>query len=217
MFTGLIEAVGTVRALRRSGASAVLEVALGPIEAELSLGESVAVDGACLTASALSGETAGFDVSRETLLRTTLGALKPGDRVNVERALRAGARLGGHFVLGHVDGCGTIARLNEAPGQITLGVSAPPEIIARLVPKGSVAVSGISLTVASLAADRFEVALIPHTWRNTALPFKRAGDAVNLELDVIGKYVERFMTLRAPEAGRGAAVTEGFLREQGFL
>ena len=217
MFTGLVEAVGTVVQLRSAGGSARLLADIGRMAEGVAVGDSVCVDGACLTVARVDGAMAEFDVSSETLGRTTLGHLRQSSRVNLERAMRAGGRFGGHFVLGHVDGVGKIAAMRPAAGQTMLEVAAAREIVSRLVPKGSVAVDGISLTVAGVTDERFRVALIPHTLNNTNLPAKSMGDEVNLELDVIGKYVERLLAARqGGEAPSGGGLTEGFLEEHGF-
>lgn len=212
MFTGLVEAVGSVVRLTTSGNTARLRVDAGPPAEGIAVGDSVAVDGACLTAVKLEGREAEFDVSAETLNRTTLGSLKPGERVNLERSLRLGDRLGGHFVLGHVDGTGRIRVMQRSAGQATMTVHAPPDIISTLVMKASVAVDGISLTVAAIESDCFSVALIPHTMESTTLRHKAIGDRVNIELDIIGRYVERLI----PGSGSGGALTERFLEEHGF-
>jgi len=218
MFTGIIEGTGKVLGLTVSGASGRLRVEMGGLAEGVRAGDSVSVDGACLTVARVGGRVAEFDVSAETLRVSTVGGLATGGEVNLERSLRIGDRLGGHFVLGHVDGVGRIERLESEPGQVTLAVSAPPEILSCLILKGSIAVDGISLTLADLAPDRFSVAVIPHTLEHTTLRKKSAGDRVNLELDVIGKYVARF--LGAPRGGAGATptgrLTEGFLEEHGF-
>jgi riboflavin synthase len=218
MFTGIIEGTGKVLGLTAGGSGGRLRVELGGVAEGVRAGDSVSVDGACLTVTRVGGGAAEFDVSAETLRVTTLGGLAAGGEVNLERSLRVGDRLGGHFVLGHVDGVGRIERLEAAPGQVTLAVSAPPEILSCLVLKGSIAVDGISLTLADLAPDRFSVAVIPHTLDHTTLRKKSAGDRVNLELDVLGKYVARFLS--ASRGGRGAMpsgrLTEGFLEEHGF-
>ena len=213
MFTGLIEAVGKVAGLSGGGESARLRVDAGALADGLAVGDSVAVEGACLTVAEVSGGAAEFDVSTETLRRTTLGDLRPGDGVNLERALRVGDRLGGHFVLGHVDCVGTMAAKRQAPGQVTVEVRVTPEIVTQLIPKGSVAVDGISLTLAELKPDGFSVAVIPHTLEQTTLGQKSGGARVNIELDVIGKYVARLL-----RGGSGAAgdLSEGFLAEHGF-
>jgi riboflavin synthase len=214
MFTGIIEGPGKVLSLTVTGAAGRLRVELGAVAEGVRVGDSVSVDGACLTVARISGRVAEFDVSAETLRVSTLGSLAAGGEVNLERSLRVGDRLGGHFVLGHVDGVGRIERLQSEPGQVTLAVSAPPEILSCLIPKGSIAVDGISLTLADLSPERFTVAVIPHTLDHTTLRKKSAGDRVNLELDVIGKYVARFLSQRrAQSSGR---LTEGFLEEHGF-
>jgi riboflavin synthase len=212
MFTGIVEATGKVLGLTVSGAAGRLRVELGAVAEGVRMGDSVSVDGACLTVSRIGGTAAEFDVSAETLRVTTLGRLKTGDEVNLERSLRVGDRLGGHFVLGHVDAEGRIDRLETTPGQVTLTVSAARDVVACLVPKGSIAVDGISLTIAALEPERFSVAVIPHTLDHTALRRKSAGDRVNLELDVLGKYVARFL----PGAKPPSRLTEGFLEEHGF-
>jgi riboflavin synthase len=218
MFTGIIEATGKVIGLTVSGSAGRLRVEMGAAAEGVRTGDSVSVDGACLTVARIGGRVAEFDVSAETLRVTTLGGLAAGGEVNLERPLRVGDRLGGHFVLGHVDGIGRIERLEAEAGQVALAVSASPEILSGLIPKGSIAVDGISLTLADLAPDRFSVAVIPHTLDHTTLRKKSAGDRVNLELDVIGKYVARFLS--ASRGGRGAEpsgrLTEGFLEEHGF-
>ena len=215
MFTGIIEHVGRVAALTQNGGKGELRAEIGPLAEGTRVGDSIAVDGACLTVIRLSGGMADFDVSGETLRVTTTGALRPGAEVNLERALRAGDRLGGHFVLGHVDAVGTIVAITKSSAQVTLKVNAPAQVIAQIIPKGSIAADGISLTVAKLAGDAFSVAVIPHTFANTTLRGKRAGDRVNLELDMIGKYVARLMG-RAPATPGGGAISEDFLAEHGF-
>jgi riboflavin synthase len=218
MFTGIIEGTGKVLGLTVSGASGRLRVELGAVAEGVRAGDSVSVDGACLTVARIGGRVAEFDVSAETLRVSTLGGLATGGEVNLERSLRVGDRLGGHFVLGHVDGVGRIERLDAEPGQVTLAVAAPTEILSGLVLKGSIAVDGISLTLADLAPDRFSVAVIPHTLDHTTLRKKSAGDRVNLELDVIGKYVARFLSAsrNGPGAKPAGHLTEGFLEEHGF-
>ncbi len=208
MFTGLVEALGVVRELTFDGAGCRLTVAAPVLAAEVALGESVAVNGACLTVVAHDAETFSFQVGPETLRRTNLGALKVNDRVNLERSLRLSDRLGGHLVQGHVDGLGTVAECIPQGEWVTVWFRCPPELAAQMVSKGSVAVDGVSLTLVDVAADRFSVALIPHTLAQTTLGFKGPGDAVNLETDLLAKYVWKcLLTLQ----GRGTAglVTEG--------
>jgi len=219
VFTGLIEAVGKVARFASAGAAARLIVEATKIAEDVKPGDSVNVNGACLTATRIAGGTVGFDVSAETLRVATIGRLKPGDKVNLERSLRADDRLGGHFVLGHVDAVGKIVRLAETPGQWTLEVQVPRSAEALLVPKGSVAVDGISLTVATLEADRFSAAIIPTTLRETNLQRKSTGDAVNVEFDVLGKYVVRLLGRLGKEGGdsaKGGGLTLEDLSRHGF-
>lgn len=198
MFTGLIEAFGIVRAARpdnSGGKSLVLAV---PFAAELALGESVAINGCCLTVVALDGATAAFQVGPETLFRTNLGQLTADDRVNLERAMKLGDRVGGHLVTGHIDGVGTIEAREPSGEWQTVWFQAAPEILRQMVPKGSIAVDGVSLTVVEVGSDRFSVMLIPHTLDHTTLGFKPIGGAVNLESDLIGKHVARWLSAYPP-------------------
>lgn len=191
MFTGIIEETGRVAGLRRGRESLVLSVRAGRVLEGTRVGDSVAVNGACLTVRTLEGDRFTADVMHETVRATTLGDLRPGDPVNLERALRLGDRLGGHLVTGHVDGVGRVRRREERENAFVLEIAAPPEVVPYLVPKGSVAVDGVSLTVAGCGRDAFEVAVIPHTAALTTLGRRRPGDRVNLEADLIGKYVAR--------------------------
>jgi riboflavin synthase len=189
MFTGLVEALGVVRAVEPDGAGRQLVITEPGIAAELALGESVAVNGACLTVVERDRETFRFQAGPETLRCTNLGELVPGDRVNLERSLRVGDRLGGHIVQGHIDGVGQIASRQAQGEWETVWFRCPAELAAQMVPKGSVAVDGVSLTLVEVQADRFSVALIPHTLAHTTLGFKAVGATVNLETDLFAKYV----------------------------
>jgi riboflavin synthase len=190
MFTGLVECLGTVRRVADDGAGGRhLTIAAPELTAGLALGESVAVNGACLTVVERDAETCRFQAGPETLRRTNLGELSAGDRVNLERAVRVSDRLGGHLVQGHVDGLGHIAERQKQGEWETVWFRCPPELAAQMVSKGSVAVDGVSLTLVDVAADRFSVALIPHTLAQTTLGFKPVGAAVNLETDLLAKYV----------------------------
>jgi riboflavin synthase len=194
MFTGLVEAVGEVLTFEHvhGGARLVLATSLG---AEVRIGESVAVNGVCLTVVEHNDHAAAFDLGPETSRVTALGTLAPGAAVNLERAVRADARLGGHFVLGHVDGIGTITDVRPEADFTWVTVSYSPELARGFVLKGSVAVDGISLTVARMTDDRFDVQIVPHTEAHTTMRHWRPGTIVNLECDVIGKYVARAVAL----------------------
>ena len=194
MFTGLIEALGVVREVIPTGAGRDLVIETPTIAADLALGESVAVNGCCLTVVVHDAETCRFQASPETLRRTNLGDLKIGDRVNLERSLRIGDRLGGHIVQGHIDGVGRIERLLSDGDWVLFWFSCPLELAAQMVSKGSVAVDGVSLTLVEVEESRFSVALIPHTLAQTTLGIKRPGDAVNLETDLMAKYVQKYLT-----------------------
>ena len=213
MFTGLIEAVGSLVSLRSGGDQAVLELA-APLPAdEIRIGDSIAVNGACLTVIGRQGDRFRFDISPETVARTTFAALQPGSRLNLERALRLGGRLDGHLVTGHIDCIGRLASRTAKGNAVLLGLSLPPEQARLLVEKGSVAIDGISLTVNSVSATGFSVAIIPHTLAKTTLADLGVGMSVNIETDVIGKYVAR---LTAPHAAGGGLTMETLLKN-GFI
>ena len=211
MFTGLIEEMGTVRSLAR-GTVGRLVVASEKVAAGVAIGDSVAINGACLTVTSVSGSETSFDAVPETLSRTTLGDLRPGDKVNLESSLRAGDPIGGHFVQGHVDGVGSIESSRSLGESQVIRVIAPGDVLKYVVEKGSIAIDGISLTVASCDRSGFNIAVIPHTLDATTLHLKRAGDKVNLESDILGKYVGKL--LGSMGSGR---VTEDILRDAGFM
>ena len=193
MFTGIIEELGTVSSLETRDSGALIRISSTLVTSDTKDGDSIAVNGVCLTA--LNADNGGFaaDVSQETLDRSTLGSLKSGSRVNLERSVTPASRLGGHIVQGHVDGCGTLISAVQYGEFATVRIGFPPELARYFVYKGSVAVEGISLTIASLGEAHFEIAVIPKTWELTNLSTLKAGDAVNLEADVIAKYVERML------------------------
>ncbi|MGH7224662.1 MAG: riboflavin synthase [Gemmataceae bacterium] len=195
MFTGLVETLGLVRAAGADGAGRRLTLAADAIAAELRSGDSIAVNGACLTVIAADASTCTFQLSPETLQRTNLGELRPGERVNLERALRLSDRLGGHLVQGHVDGIGRVAQRIDENEWVTMRFTCAVNLAAQMVSKGSVAVDGVSLTVVEVGAEGFSVALIPHTLTHTTLGFKGPGTAVNLETDLLAKYVWKFLRL----------------------
>lgn len=196
MFTGIVEALATVASTQRQGPARRITLSHEPTAREARLGDSIAVNGCCLTVVEKTEETLTFEAGPETLVRTNLGTLEAGHRVNLERALTASAQLGGHFVLGHVDATGQVARVNRDGEWVTMWFQVPPEIAAALVPKGSVAVDGVSLTVVDVERDQFSVALIPYTLQQTTLGFRGVGDTVNLETDILGKYVAKFLEAR---------------------
>ncbi len=216
MFTGLIEDVGTLRELRRQNDSAHLTIATALPTTELRLGDSVAVNGVCLTVTRIGAGTFEADASPETLSRSNLGRLRPGAAVNLERALRVGDRLGGHFVSGHVDGLAQLSS-KEPEGQgVRLTFRLAAELSRLLVIKGSVAVDGVSLTVNALTSESFAVTVIPHSLGKTTLRLIRPGDPVNIEGDLIGKYVERFLAL-STASERPAGLGLETLAKHGFL
>jgi riboflavin synthase len=193
MFTGLIEVLGTVAHVEPAGAGRELTIEEPVLAPQLALGESVAVNGVCLTVVACQERTFRFQVGPETLSRTNLGELRPGDRLNLERALRLSDRLGGHLVQGHIDGVGALVSRRPEGDWDLLSFSCPEELAAQMVPKGSVAVDGISLTLVDVTPNGFCVALIPHTLKHTTLGFKQPGATVNLETDLLAKYVWKFL------------------------
>jgi riboflavin synthase len=196
MFTGLIEALGVVREAIPTGARRDLFIEASAIAGELALGESVAVNGCCLTVVAHDSQTCRFQAGPETLRRTNLGDLRPDNPVNLERSLRVGDRLGGHIVQGHIDGVGRIDRLLSDGDWVLFWFTCPPELAAQMVSKGSVAVDGVSLTLVDVEESRFSVALIPHTLAHTTLGSKKPGDSVNLETDLLAKYVHKYLTVQ---------------------
>lgn len=193
MFTGIIQGIGEIESLEGDGESAKLRLRLPSDMGPLEIGESVAVDGICLTANASPPDVFQADLSWETISRTSLAHKRKGQKVNLERALRPMDRLGGHFVSGHIDGIGKIAHLVNRGQSWELAIEAPEEILKFCIDKGSIAVDGISLTIATLADSGFTCAVIPHTLNQTNLSERQAGDSVNLEADLIGKYVRRLL------------------------
>lgn len=215
MFTGIVEELGTIRAVRRGAASAVLSIGAAEVLSDLKIGDSVAVNGVCLTVTSLDDGGFTADVMHETLGRSSLGALAPGGRVNLERAMPANGRFGGHIVSGHIDGTGKIASVRPDDNALWYTIYAAPELLRCIVEKGSITIDGISLTVAAVDETSFSVSLIPHTAAVTTLGKKRAGDTVNLETDIIGKYVEKLLR-PAPEPERQGGISWEFLAENGF-
>ena len=214
MFTGIIEEVGSVRSFRALSAGARVEIKASEVLSDVTIGGSIAVNGCCLTATSFGEGSFAADLSPETLEKTNLGSLRSGAAVNLERPLSPTGRLSGHFVLGHVDGVGELTALEQVgDGNWRLAVRAPAELARYLVYKGSVALDGISLTIAKLDSDVLEVALIPHTYERTNLSQRKPGDAINVECDMIAKHVAKLLSrVSAPQVG--LSVTD--LAEQGF-
>jgi riboflavin synthase len=219
MFTGIVEHVGTVRAVVRKGQLVQLAIDCGPIVQGVRLGDSIAINGTDLTVTAIAGPVMHFDMVQETASRTNLGALRSGSRVNLERALSASGRYDGHIVQGHIDGTGVIKEIQRQQEDVRLFVACAPELAQGMVPKGSVTIDGVSLTLVDVAHDVFSVALIPWTLAHTTLGGRRVGDPVNLEVDLIGKYVYKYLhqIFRGqPPAAPRPGLTIERLRELGF-
>ncbi len=213
MFTGLIEAVCTVRSVRRTADAMQIEIDLGRLADQANIGDSITINGVCLTVVRLDGSCAAFDVSGETLSKAALSSLKTSAKVNVELAMKAGDRFGGHFVQGHIDGIATIKAVKNKGQFCDISFSLPPDLLSSIVPKGSIAVDGISLTIKSIAQDGFEVAIIPQTLKNTTLGNAKAGDKVNIETDIIVKTIARQLRNLLPK-DQGLTVEK--LKELGF-
>ncbi len=212
MFTGIIEEVGTLRDVRKGGDSAVLLVQASEIMSDVHMGDSVAVNGVCLTVTSLSSDSFTADVMHETLNRSSLGSLRAGSPVNLERAMPANGRFGGHIVTGHIDGVGTVSEIRRDGNAVWYTIKTPPPLLRYIIEKGSIAIDGVSLTVAKVNGNGFSVSIIPHTASSTTLSVRRVGDSVNLENDCIGKYVERLMG----NEPHNSHITTGFLMEHGF-
>ncbi|NLJ77310.1 MAG: riboflavin synthase [Peptococcaceae bacterium] len=216
MFTGIVEELGVIKAVRRGVHSAQLLIKAAKVIGDSRVGDSIMVNGVCLTAVNFGESNFTADVMAETLDKSNLGKLKIGDRVNLERALSLGDRLGGHIVSGHIDGIGTIVQREKHDIALLISIKAPEAVMRYIIKKGSVAIDGISLTVVDFAADVFRVSLIPHTAQETTLGFKKTGDSVNLEGDIVGKYIERMISFSGGrESDAGLSVE--FLAEHGFL
>jgi len=216
VFTGIVEEKGVLRAVRRGADSARLVIGAEKVLEDIRMGDSIAVNGICLTAVQFSARAFSADVMAETLARTNLDALRTGDRVNLERALRLGDRLGGHLVSGHIDGVGTIVEMKKYDIATLVTIRAPFEVMRYVIKKGSIAIDGASLTVVDFRAGTFQVSLIPHTAHATTLGLRKPGDTVNLEGDIIGKYIERLAGFPS-DASRESGIDLGFLAKHGFV
>jgi len=218
MFTGIIEGLGTITELRQSDQGKRLALEADFVLDHTKSGDSISVSGACLTVVAIEGKCFKVDVSPETLARTTFGRSKIGERVNLERALRLSGRIDGHLVSGHIDGMGTIKHKKDTGNAIIVTIGVPESLSRYMIKKGSVAVDGISLTINNCGRDSFDVSIIPHTAKLTTIGFNKVGDLVNIETDMIGKYVERFVTERQyNDKETGKSVDMEFLAKTGFL
>ena len=213
MFTGIIESVCTVIAARPGKGGMVLELDLGPLAEDTKLGDSIAVNGACLTITKLLGHIAGFDVSAETLKKSILASLRPGSKANVERAMRADGRFGGHIVQGHIDAAATIKAIEKQGNFYQFSFTADEAVLGHIVPKGSIAVDGISLTVTEVDQRGFGVAVIPTTWNKTILHLAKIGDKVNIETDILAKIIKKQLE---KVVGSEQGLTIEQLRKKGF-
>lgn len=217
MFTGIVEEVGEITGLRQTATSTVLAVRASTVLGGTKLGDSIAVNGVCLTVVRLTADGFEGDVMPETMRRTNLGALRPKSRVNLERAMAADGRFGGHIVAGHVDGTGTITDLSPEGNAVWVTVSTAPPLLRYIVEKGSITIDGISLTVAYVDNTCFRVSIIPHTGQETTLLTRKPGYVVNLECDIVGKYIEKLMQPAPADEAPSGGITVDFLAGNGFL
>lgn len=215
MFTGIVEETGCIRSVQRGTVSSFIEIKAEKVISGTNIGDSIAVNGVCLTVTDLTGDTFRADVMNETLSRSSLGSLRPGSLVNLERAMAADGRFGGHIVSGHIDGTGTITDIKRDGIAIWYTICADAGIMRYIVEKGSVAVDGISLTVAAVSDSGFKISVIPHTAARTILGSKKSGDTVNLENDIIGKYVEKLMRPKSENIPE-SRITMDFLARNGY-
>lgn len=213
MFTGIIEAVGTVHAITKGKESMVLEIAAPKILDDVALGDSIAVNGVCLTVTTFSSTNFTVDVMPETVDATSIHELKIGDKVNLERAMSANGRFGGHFVAGHVDGVGKILRKSPRANAVVIDIAISPELAKLSIPRGSITIDGISLTIFKLLPNQVTISVIPHTYQETILHTKKIGDTVNIETDLLGKYIANHLQANA---GAQSTITKEFLLKNGF-
>lgn len=216
MFTGIIEEIGTVRRIERGAAGARLTMAAKTVLEGTKLGDSIATNGVCLTVVSMTADSFSADVMAETLRRSSLGALQSGSPVNLERAMPANGRFGGHIVSGHIDGTGTVASQRREDNAVWVTVRTPTPLLRYIVEKGSIAIDGVSLTVAAVDETSFSVSIIPHTGAQTILLGKKPGETVNLECDMIGKYVEKLLAPYTAEKSAASGITMEFLARNEF-
>ena len=217
MFTGIVEEVGTIQSIKRGRKSSVLKIKGQKVLQGTRIGDSISTNGICLTVTKVGNDFFEADVMSESLNRTNIGELVPGSYVNLERALSLATRLGGHIVSGHIDGTGKIRNLKRDDNAVWITIETAPEILRYIIEKGSIAIDGVSLTVVTVNDQFFKVSIIPHTGEETILLQKKMGDTVNLECDMIGKYVEKLLGLDSKEDVQEEQVTAELLRENGFF
>lgn len=216
MFTGIVEEMGKIVRVEKGAKSSRLTVSGDKIFSDLKLGDSVATNGVCLTVTSFSKGIFTADVMNETLKRSNLGELRQGSMVNLERAMIANGRFGGHIVSGHIDGTGVITKIEQDDIAVWYTIRADRKIMKYIIEKGSVAIDGISLTIAKVTDNDFSVSLIPHTAKETVLGYKKTGDTVNLENDVVGKYIEHFLSFKEEPETKSSGITKEFLLKSGF-
>jgi riboflavin synthase len=216
LFTGIIEEIGTIKAVIKSTKSAKLIIQASKVLEGTKIGDSISTNGVCLTVTDIYDNSFAVDVMAETIRKSSLSMLSQGDKVNLERALQVGARLGGHIVSGHIDGTGTIRNIQQEDNAIWITVAADPMILRYIIPKGSITIDGISLTVAYVDDSIFKVSIIPHTKEVTTLLYKKVGDIVNLECDLVGKYIEKLMRPKEKQEEHSNIDFE-FLSRNGFI
>lgn len=217
MFTGIIEEIGTIKSINSTGISSQLCINANKILEDTKIGDSIAVNGVCLTVTSIKSNLFTADVMAETLRRSNLGSLIPQSKVNLERAMPANGRFGGHIVSGHIDGTGTIVETKPEGNAVWIKINCSDNLLKYIIHKGSITIDGISLTVAKVTDSDFSVSIIPHTAANTTLLQKKSGDVVNLENDVVGKYIEKLLSFqKTDEQKPQSKITEEFLRQNGF-
>ena len=217
MFTGIIEQIGTIKSINSNGISSQLCISTNTILEDTKIGDSIAVNGVCLTVTSIKSNLFTADVMAETLRRSNLGSLIPQSKVNLERAMPANGRFGGHIVSGHIDGTGTIVETKPEGNAVWIKINCSDNLLKYIIHKGSITIDGISLTVAKVTDSDFSVSIIPHTAANTTLLQKKSGDVVNLENDVVGKYIEKLLSFqKIDEQKPQSKITEEFLRQNGF-
>ncbi|OIJ10713.1 riboflavin synthase subunit alpha [Anaerobacillus alkalilacustris] len=216
MFTGIIEEVGTIEQIKQSGEAIVMTIQSKKLLTDVNLGDSIAVNGVCLTVTSFDSQRFTVDLMPETVRNTSLRQLKRGSKVNLERAMAAGGRFGGHFVSGHVDGIGEIVKKQRQDNAVYYEIKVSEEIRKYIILKGSVAIDGTSLTVFKVTEDTFMISIIPHTLLETIIGIKEPGDIVNIECDMVGKYIEQFIQQRFTNQKSNTTLTASFLEDHGF-